>query len=260
MVRKLYSHRELIFSFVKRSLLSRYRGSFLGLLWSFINPLFMLLIYTITFSFLFKIRPTSGGDIPYTIFLFTGMVPWIAFSEGLSFSTGVILANVNLVKKTVFPLEVLPVVATLTGFIHSLFALIILLGGILLMTHTLHWTLLLLPVVMIPQLIFTAGLCWLLASLGVFIRDMLQIIGLVLTGWMFMTPIMYPVELIPGRYRWIWTINPMYGVVEGYRDLLLHGASPHWKMLLLVTSAGVIFAILGYLWFMKTKKAFAEVV
>lgn len=259
MIKHLFHHKELIISFVKRNLIGKYRGSFLGILWSFINPLFLLFIYTIIFSFLFKVRP-SGGDVPYSLFLFAGMIPWIAFSDALSRSTRVILENVNLVKKIVFPLEILPLVTTLTGFVHSLFALLILLVGILIIKHTLHPTLFLLPIVMGSQLIFTVGLCWFLAGIGVFIRDMDQIVGLGLTGWMFLTPIMYPIEIIPDRFRWIWAINPMYGVVDGYRHLLLQGVLPDWKLLLFVSLQGFALAIVGYLWFMKTKRAFADVV
>lgn len=259
MLRDLFSHRELIVSFAKRTLIGRYRGSFLGIFWSFINPLFLLLIYTIVFSFLFKIRP-GVGDVPYSIFLFAGMIPWIAFSEALSHSTSIILENKNLVKKTVFPLEILPVTATLAGFIHSLFGLVILLSGILLVRHTLYPLLFLLPLVMVLQIILTIGLCWFLASLGVFIRDISHMVGLGLTALMYLTPILYPIEMIPTKFRWLWAINPMYGIVNGYRSLLLQGTFPDWKSLLWVFIAGLVLTILGYSWFMKTKKVFADVI
>lgn len=259
MIKHLFSERELIITFVKRALIGRYRGSFLGIIWSFINPLFSLIIYTIIFSFLFKIRPSSR-DVPYSFFLFTGMIPWIAFSEAVSHSTGVILENVNLVKKTVFPLEILPLATTLTGFVHSIFGLMILLAGIFLVEHTLHPTLFLLPVVMSLQLIFTAGLCWFLASISVFIRDTNQIAGLGLTGWMYLTPILYPIEMIPDRFRWIWAINPMYGIVEGYRNLLLYGLLPEWKSLIFASLVAIVLFIFGYLWFIKTKKVFADII
>lgn len=257
-----YKNRELIWSFVKRDLIGKYKGSFLGILWSFINPLFMLVIYTIVFSVFFKLRAKPGtGTSYYSLFLFCGMVPWIAFSQALNKSSIVILGNINLVKKTIFPLEILPLVSTLSGFVHSLFGLFILFMGIIILQgQSFHFTFLLLIVVMIPQLLFTVGIGWFLASIGVFIRDVREIVNIALMAWMYMTPIFYPTDLIPESFKLIMKLNPMYTVVGSYRDVLIYGKPPDLMGLSILTLFSVVIALLGYMWFMRNKKEFADVI
>ncbi len=257
-----YNNRELIWNFVKRDLVGKYKGSYLGILWSFINPLFMLVIYTIVFSVFFKIkvRPDSGTGF-YSFFLFSGMVPWIAFSQSLNHASTILPGNVNLVKKTVFPVEILPVVSTLSGFVHSLFGLFILLFGIIVFEEqSFHFTFLLLIFVMIPQLLFTVGIAWFLASTGVFIKDVREIVNLGLTAWMFMTPIFYPINIVPESFMPVMTLNPMYVVVESYRRVLLDGQFPEWWSLFFLTLLGLCSVFFGFRRFMKSKKQFAEVI
>lgn len=222
----------------------------------------MLVIYTIVFSVFFKIKARPGtGTTYYSLFLFSGMVPWIAFSQALKSSSSIILGNVNLVKKTVFPLEILPVVSTLSGFLHSLFGLLILLTGILILQgQTLHFSLPLLVIVMIPQLLCTVGIGWFLASIGVFIRDVREAVNIGLMGWMFMTPIFYPPTVIPERFKPFMNLNPMNAVVENYRRILIYGDLPDWKSLFFLTLFGLGIAFLGYKWFIRSKKAFADVI
>lgn len=257
-----YKNRELIWSFVKRDLIGKYKGSFFGILWSFINPLFMLLIYTIVFSVFFKMRARPGtGTSYYSLFLFCGMVPWIAFSQALNRSSGIILSNVNFVKKTVFPLEILPLVSTLSGFAHSLFGLFILFAGLMIMPNQqIYITYPLLVIVMIPQLLLTAGISWFLASIGVFIRDVREIVNMVLIAWMYMTPVFYPANIIPDSFKPFMKLNPMYTIVENYRNVLIYGKLPDWESLFILTIFALGVAVLGHKWFIKSKTAFADVI
>lgn len=254
-------HRELIWSFIKRELIGRYRGSYMGFFWSFVNPLFLLIIYTIIFSKILQVR-FGGSTSPalYGVYLLCGMVPWFAFSETVAQSATLVRGHINLVKKTIFPLEILSVVSTLTSFIHSLFSIGVLFATIIIIEKGIPPTVIFLPLVMTVQILFTMGLSWFLASLGVFILDIAEIIRLLLIPWMFLTPIFYPVAMIPERFRGVMVLNPMAVIVNNYRLVLLEGHSPEWGSLLLVTLFSVILAIVGYLWFMKTKKAFADVI
>jgi lipopolysaccharide transport system permease protein len=254
-------HRELIWSFTKRELIGRYRGSFLGLLWSFVNPLFLLMVYTVVFSKMLQVRfDDSSSPLLYGVYLLCGMIPWLAFSETLGKSATLVTGQVNLVKKTVFPLEILSVVSVLTGFIHSLFGMGILIAALAFAQKGIPSTILFLPVVMMAQLLLTVGLSWFLASIGVFIRDTAEVMRLLLTPWMLLTPILYPMEMIPERFRDLMYLNPMTVIVSGYRQTLLEGQVPDWAPLLGVILFGAAFAALGYFWFMRTKRAFADVV
>jgi lipopolysaccharide transport system permease protein len=258
----LLQHGELIWTFAKRELSGRYRGSLLGMAWSFLNPLLLLGIYTFVFSVLLKVRfEGSSGPGSYVVYLFCGMIPWLAFTETIARAPQLIYGNLNLVKKTVFPLEILVVSSTLTSWIHSLFTL-----GVLAITAWLigvdlwHASTPLIVLVMVPQLLLTLGLGWFLASLGVFIRDTGEIVQMALRMGMYLTPIVYPVSIIPERFRpWI-LVNPLAIIVEGYRDVLLRGKFPDILGLAVVGFLGVILAFLGYLWFMKSKRAFADVI
>jgi lipopolysaccharide transport system permease protein len=258
----LWEKRELIWAFLKRDLLTRYKGSVLGFLWSFLNPLFLLLLYTFVFSVLLGIRfPGSQTIAGYGLYLFCGLIPWIAFSETISRSPSLIPAQANLVKRVIFPTEILPLVAAASGFVHSLCALVILIGAVILLKgQFFHLSILLLPLVIVPQLLLTIGLSWLLASLGVFFRDLSEIMRIVVTAWTFLTPIMYPIEMIPESYRVYMFLNPMTAIVEGYRDLILKGSIPHWEGLAWTGLLGLLTALIGYFWFSRTKREFADVI
>ena len=257
----LIAHRELIATFVRRDLLGRYRGSFLGLLWSFLNPLFMLAIYSLVFSSFMRLGQSEGVGTPYyPLFIFTGMIPWLAFSQALTSSSRTILSNANLVKKTVFPLEVLPAVDVISGLVHSLFALtILLLAIVILPDQPLHPTVLWLPLVMMPQLLFTLGLGWFLASISVFVRDVREAVPMILMAWWFTTPILYPPSIVPKHLIRYMDLNPMKLLIDNYRRVLIHGDAPDWHSLAAVTAVGLVAFLLGRAWFMKTKRAFADV-
>lgn len=195
----LWRHRALIWSFAKRDLLARYKGSVVGLFWSVIHPLIMLALYTFVFSTIMKVRvgATSEGTEQFAIYLFCGMLPWNALAEGLNRSTGVILEHSNLIKRAIFPSEILPIYPVIVGIINQFIGFVILLAALLLVGHPIYPVMLLLPVIFILQFAITTGLAWIVAGVTVFIRDLGQMLGMMLTLGIFLTPIFYPPSVVP---------------------------------------------------------------
>jgi lipopolysaccharide transport system permease protein len=253
-------HRGLIRSMVRRELMGRYKGTFMGLAWSLVTPAVMILIFTIIFSGIFNARfDAEGGHFSFAVYLFCGLLPWVAFSEGVQRATSALTEHVNLVKRVVFPIEALPVNVALAALAQQLLGTTVLLVAVLVLERTLHATVLLLPVLVVPQLLATIGLGWLMASLGVFIRDMPQFNQLLLTAWLYLTPIFYPEHLIPPRYQWLVSANPMAPLIRSYRRILLEGRMPDWRGLGLTLACALVCFVFGYWWFERTKKAFADV-
>lgn len=232
----------------------------MGLAWTIITPAVMITIFTIIFSGIFNARfGSEGGHFSFAVYLFCGLLPWIAFSEGVQRATSVLVENVNLVKRVVFPIEALPAVVALTTVVQQLLGTAVLLLATLVLDRALYPTALLLPVLLAPQLLATIGLGWLMASLGVFIRDMPQFNQLWLMAWLYLTPIFYPENIIPPRYHWLVSLNPMAPLVRSYRRILLEGRMPDWRGLSLTLLFALLCFIFGYWWFERTKKAFADV-
>ncbi len=253
-------HRGLIRSLVRRELSNRYRGSFIGLAWSIITPAVMIVIFTIIFSGIFKARfGSKSGHFSFAVYLFCGLLPWIAFSEGIQRATSSIVENVNLVKRVVFPIEALPVNVALAALIQQLLGTVVLLVANLILEQALHLTVLLMPLLLIPQFLATIGLGWLMASLGVFIRDMPQLNQLLLMAWLYLTPIFYPEDIIPPQYHWLINFNPMAPLIRSYRRILLEGLLPDWRGLSFTLAFAVVSFLFGYWWFERTKKAFADI-
>ena len=257
----LYRQRNLIRLMVSRDLVGRYRGSFAGLLWTVVNPLALLAIYWFVFAVIFKVRfGPQGTSTNFVFYVFAGLLPWLAFSEALVRSNTCILENVNLVKKVVFPLEILPVNHVLSSCVNSLVGIFLLLLLVAASLGVLHWTLVLLPMILLPQLLLTVGIGWFLASLGVFIRDINHIINLVLTVWLFLTPIVYPEQIVPETLLPVLRLNPFTSVVAGYRNILLEGVPPDIGQWLYLVGVSLTAFFLGYYWFVRSKKAFADVI
>ncbi|SDW09607.1 lipopolysaccharide transport system permease protein [Nitrosomonas eutropha] len=257
----LWRNRSLVHASAKREVLGRYRGSALGLLWSFFNPIFMLAVYTFVFSVVFKARWNTGSDskTEFALVLFAGLIVFNLFAECINRAPGLILSNVNYVKKVVFPLEILPFVALLSALYHAVISLIVWLVAYLVLFGVPHATLLFLPLVILPFCLFIMGLSWALASLGVFLRDVSQFIGVLTTVLMFLSPIFYPATALPENYRhWLY-LNPLTPVVEMVRDVLYWGKIPEFAMLGLYWLATGFIAWLGFAWFQKTRKGFADV-
>lgn len=250
---------------IKREVIGRYRGSFLGLLWAFVNPILMLAIYTFVFGVVFKVRLDSqNADLyddkfTFALLLFTGLILFNLFSECLSRAPGLILANVNYVKKVIFPLEILPLVSLGSALFHAGISFVVLLTFILLIDHPIHWTLICLPIIVLPLLLLIMGLSWILASIGVYVRDIGQFIGLILTMLLFMSPIFYPASALPESVRDYLFLNPLTFVIEQARAVTLYGQLPDWSGLVIYYMLASIVAWAGLMWFMRTRKGFADV-
>jgi lipopolysaccharide transport system permease protein len=259
----LWRNRQLLAQMTRREVVGRYKGSALGLAWSFFNPVFMLVVYTFVFSEIFRSRWSGlGGDESKTQFalvLFVGMIVLGLFSEVVNRAPGLILANSNYVKKVVFPLEVLPVVNLGAALFHSLISLAVLLAAYALFNGALQWTAVFVPLVLLPLLILILGLAWMLASLGVFLRDVGQFVAILTTVLTFLSPVFYPVTAVPERFRSIIMLNPLTFIIEQARDVLIWGRLPDWFGLGVYTGAAMACAWCGYAWFQKTRKGFADV-
>lgn len=258
----LWKNRELIMQLTKREILMRYRGSIFGILWSLLTPLFMLVIYTFVFGIIFKSRWGTEIDsqAEFALILFCGLSTFGIFSEIVSRAPGLVLNNPNYIKRVVFPLEILPLAVIGSALVHGLISLLVLIVACLVLTGKLYVTVLLIPLIVVPLLLFSAGLAWFLASLGVYFRDISQIMPIAISALMFLSPIFYPVTAIPERLRFVYYLNPISYVVEDARRILIWGFLPDWQWLTVGTLLGLLTAYLGYLWFIKTKKGFVDVI
>ena len=254
----------LLRTLVRRDLEARYKGSVLGNLWPLLNQLSQLLIYTYVFAIVLQVKLSLKGvpanNITFGLWLFAGLLPWIAFTGGLTQATTSVTAQPNLVKKVVFPLALLPLVPILAAFIESSFGLIALIILFAISTHTFHSTLALLPLVWLPQLMLTAGLGYLLAGLTVFVRDIPQTLAVVLNLWFYLTPIVYPASAIPEKWRiYIFWLNPIAAISEVYRDLILVGHIQHWGELAVAYLMASVVLLLGLWCYRRLRPAFADV-
>ena len=255
----------LLFALVKRDVLGRYKGSAFGVIWSIIEPVTLLVIYTVVFGGIFGLRLKDDPRLSsYALDVFGGIVVWLAISEGLNRCTTVVLENTSLVKKVIFPGEVLPLTVVLAAIVHQCVGLIVLLIGMLVLGKGITCTWLLIPLLLIPQILLTAGIGWLVASITVFIRDVRQAVALGTLCLMFLTPIFYPEDLFRtafnGRFAFWLTLNPVAALIHNYRRILLRGTLPDWSMFLYVLILGIVFFSFGLWWFNKTKKAFIDVI
>lgn len=257
-----WRNRNLIGSLVKREVVGRYRGSVMGMLWSFFYPVLMLAVYTFVFSVVFNARWSAGSEskTEFALVLFAGLLVFNLFSECITRAPGLILANVNYVKKVIFPLEILPWVSMGSALFHTIVSF-----GVWLLFYLIFFgipspTVALFPVVMLPLILLTLGLSWLFASLGVFLRDVGQVISIAVTILMFLSPIFYPASSLPEEYRSLLHINPLTGLIEQVRDVLIWGKVPEWSFLGVQVLTYGTMAWLGFAWFQKTRKGFADVI
>jgi len=257
----MWRNRELIYASAKREVLGRYRGSALGLIWSFFNPLFMLAVYTIVFSEIFKARWSVDGDskAEFALVLFAGLVVFNLFAECVNRAPTLIISNPNYVKKVLFPLEILPVIILLSGLYHAAISLVVWLMAYTILIGFPHATVLYLPLVIVPFFMFVMGISWILASLGVFLRDVTQIVAVLTSILMFLSPIFYPATALPDAYRRLIYFNPLTLIIEQMRDLLYWGRSPDPVFIIIYWLLALGFAWFGFAWFQKTRKGFADV-
>jgi len=260
--RTFSDNRSLILQLARREILGRYTGSQLGVLWSLIQPLIMLAVYTFVFSVVFQARwerPTASRS-EFAMVLFCGLIVFNLFAECLNRAPCLILQHSTYVKKVVFPLEILPWVALCSSLFHLAMSFVVLLCLHTLLTAELHWQILLFPVVLIPLTLLILGLSWFLASLGVFVRDVGQVIGILTTILLFLSPIFYPLSAVPERFRPILYLNPVSFIVEQTRRVVLWGRNPDVVGLGLYLLAALAVAWLGLFWFQKTRKGFSDVI
>jgi lipopolysaccharide transport system permease protein len=264
MARSIWRNRWLIFEMTKREVLGRYRGSVLGLGWSLFHPVVMLAIYTFVFSVVFRARwpDTSGNSstIDFALTLFVGMILHALFAECVNRAPNLIISNVNYVKKVVFPLEILPWVAMGSAVFHAVISFMVLLVISVLTYRTAPLTVLLVPFVVLPLLCVTLGAAWFLSSLGVYLRDMGQVIGIITSIMLFLSPVFYPASAVPPTFRPLLYMNPLTFIIEQARDLVFIGKAPSWGGLLIYAISSLVIAWAGFAWFQKTRKGFADVV
>lgn len=258
----LWQNRVLVKSSIRHEILGRYKGSLIGIMWAFLVPLFMLSVYTIVFGEIFKARwaSHSSSKAEFALLLFAGLILFNLFSECVSRAPNLILNNPNYVKKVIYPLEILPWVALGTALFHAVISFMVWVAAYTILIAVPHFTIIFMPLILLPLIFFILGISWALASLGVFIRDVPQFIGIVLTAMMFLSPIFYPATAIPESYRFLIYLNPLTAIIEQARDVMYWGHLPNFKLLsgyILFTST---VAWMGFLWFQKTRKGFADVI
>jgi lipopolysaccharide transport system permease protein len=258
-LRALFRYRGLIQTLVARDLKARYRGSVLGFFWSFINPLLLLLIYSFVFSTVMYGVRTPDVE-PYALFMFCGILPWTWFSASILEASNVLISGGNLIKKVLFPAEVLPIVTVLANMVHFFLGLPILVAFLVYYRRPLDaLELMWFPVIVFVQLFLLLGLSLLVSALTVHFRDLKDILGNLMTLWFFSTPIIYPMSQAPERYRWLLNLNPMTHLAISYQEVLFYiGPHGHWKwlMALLLGSVGVF--LVGYFVFDRLRDSFAE--
>ena len=257
----IWRHRSLIRSMVRRDIIGRYAGSYAGAFWTIIHPLAMMLTYWFVFGVVYRMRfGEDGRSSNFVLYFLAGMAPWLALSEAVGRASTVVIDHANFVKKLVFPIEILPVNLVAAGLVTQFFALLILLASLIGFGVYPTATALYLPLLVIPQVLLTAGLTWFLAALGVLFRDLGQIMGFLLTIWFFTSPIVYEPSMLPSNALWIFELNPMYQLVEMNRDVLLRDSAPPWENYAVLSAVCTALFVAGHAFFHKLKRQFADIV
>jgi len=262
MLASFWRNRQLIKVLIEREVLGRYRGSFFGVLWSFFNPVLLLIIYSFVFSVIFKARWGSEENtrIGFALALFAGMIPFNLFAECFVRSPGLILSNVNYVKRVVFPLEILPWVIMGSALFHAFITFIVWLLAHLIFFGPPSATVLFFPIILIPLVLITMGVCWVISSLGVYLRDVVQFIGFAVTALMFISPVFYPISSIPPSMRGYVYLNPLTIPIEQSREVLYWGQLPDIVILMTYITFSFFVAAIGFACFQRSRKGFADVI
>lgn len=253
-IKEIYAYREMIFSLVKRDLKGRYKGSALGFLWTFLNPLFQLAVYTMVFSTIMR-----SGIEDYYLFLFVALIPWIFFSTALTGGAGCIMSQQDMVKKIYFPREVLPISFVTSQFVNMLLSFIVIFVVLIVSRYTLNpVAIVCLPVIMVVEYILALGFTMIMSAVTVYIRDAEYVIGIVAMAWQFLTPVMYSIDQVPEKIRWIFAFNPMTYIITAYRDILYFGKIPRLETLLSAVVIGAALLAVGWTTFHYLQKHFVE--
>ncbi len=257
----LARHRELLWALVKRDWQAKYRGSLLGSIWSLVVPFCLVGIYTVFFAGILQVQARPGGNpTDFALFLMCGSIPWWSFNETLTRSTTSLVEQRNLIKKVVFPLDLVPATLAISGAISEVIGLVVLAIAIFVLQGAPGPGVLLVPLLVVLRVVFTTGISWLLASLGVFFRDLTQVVAVLLTAWMFLTPIFYDPARVPAKFSWLIFANPMTWLVTAYRSVLLDNRPPAAGSIIGFACVAVASALAGHYWFSRTSPAFADVV
>lgn len=253
-IKELYAYREMILNLVKKDLRGRYKGSILGFFWTFLNPLLQLLVYTLVFSTILK-----SNIERYYLFLFVALIPWIFFSSTLITGATSVLWGKELVKKIYFPRKVLPISSVTSGFVNMLFCFIIIFIVIFISGNGVNFVALLyLPPVMLVEYIFVLGISMITSACTVYLRDLEYILNIISMAWMYMTPIMYDITIVPEEYQFLFNLNPMTPIIIAYRDILYYKQIPRLQTLAHAFSFGIIVFIIGWILFEHLQKRFVE--
>ncbi|MFZ3131598.1 MAG: ABC transporter permease [Desulfosporosinus sp.] len=251
--REIYTYREMYKNMVKRNLRTRYKASFFGFFWTFINPLLQLVVYSLVFSTIMRMNVEH-----YPMFLFVVLLPWIFFASTTQEAANLIVSNSNIIKKVYFPREILPLASVTSGLVNLGLSFLVAFIALLLFQIPLTWSVLALPLVMGIQFVFTLGVSLVLAAVNVYFRDVEHIWGIVVMAWFYLTPIVYPLDMVPANYLNYLFLNPMVTLMEAYREILYHGVFPYFPGLGIFTLMAFVVLIFGYLVFKHLSKGFAE--
>ncbi len=253
-IKEIWEYREMIISLVRKDLRGRYKGSVLGFLWTFVNPLLQLCVYTLVFSTIMR-----NGIEKFYLFLFVALVPWLFFSSAITTGATCIISSKDLVKKIYFPREVLPIAYVTSSFVNMLFSFVIIFLAILFSGIGFNFiAILYLPIIMIVEYILALGIAMLTSALTVYFRDLEHILGIVTMAWMYLTPILYSVDMIPENFLPVFYLNPLTPIIIGYRDILYYKNIPHIGTLAHGLVLGIIILIIGWISFNRLQRGFAE--
>lgn len=252
-IKELYNYREMMYNLVKKDLRTRYKGSFLGFLWTFINPLLQLVVYTIVFSSIMKVNVDK-----FYIYLFVGLIPWIFFTSSIQVSVSSIIGNKDLVKKIYFPRIIIPLSSVNSAFMNMVFSMIVVFGALIISGIGISYTVIYLPIIMILEYMFILGMAFIFSALDVYFRDLEHILGIILMAWFYLTPIVYTVDMVPQEYLWLFNINPMTAIIQAYREALYYKVTPEFSNLGWILFWSIIFMVIGYAVFQKLQKKFVE--
>ena len=253
-IKELYAYREMIFSLVRRDLNGRYKGSALGFLWTFINPLLQLGVYTMVFSVIMR-----SGIEDYYLFLFVALIPWIFFNTSLAGGSSCIWSQKEMVKKIYFPREVLPIAFVTSQFVNMLLSFLVIFAVLIVSGKGINpIALLYLPVIMVVEYILSLSVAMISSAVTVYLRDVEYILGIVTMAWQFLTPVMYSVDMVPDQFRTVFNLNPMTPVIVAYRDILYYKRIPDLGTLVQAWCLGLLLLVIGMMVFSRLKRHFAE--
>lgn len=253
-LREIYDYREMIYSLIKRDLRGRYKGSVLGFFWTFLNPLFQLVVYTIVFSTIMRMDYDK-----YYLFLFVALIPWIFFSTSVAGGASCIWSQKDMVNKIYFPREVLPIAHVTCQLVNMLLSFVVIFAVLIVTGHGVNvMAVLCLPVIMLVEYLLALGLTLIVSAVTVFLRDVEYVLGIIMMAWQFLSPVMYGVDMVPEELQVFFSINPMTSILVAYRDIFYYKQVPQLSTLLQATILGIVFLVVGVIVFEKLKRHFSE--